>query len=35
MASAKQKNTQGDGDNDEKDNDSGIVDFNATDVKRS
>ncbi|MEZ5999155.1 RNA polymerase sigma factor RpoD [Hyphomonas sp.] len=34
MASAKQKNTQGDGDNDEKDNDSGIVDFNATDVKK-
>jgi RNA polymerase primary sigma factor len=34
MASAKQKNTQGDGDNDEKDNDSGLVDFNATDVKK-
>ena len=34
MASAKQKNTQGDGDNDDKDNDSGLVDFNATDVKK-
>ncbi len=35
MASAKQKNTQGDGDtDDEKDNDSGLVDFNATDVKK-
>ncbi|KJS24859.1 MAG: RNA polymerase sigma factor RpoD [Hyphomonadaceae bacterium BRH_c29] len=35
MASAKQKNTQGDGDNeDEKDNESGLVDFNATDVKK-
>ena len=34
MASAKQKNTQSDSVNDEKDNDSGIVDFNATDVKK-
>ena len=35
MASAKQKNTQSERDNDdEKDNDSGLVDFNATDVKK-
>ena len=35
MASAKQKNTQGDGEQDEdKDNESGLVDFNATDVKK-
>ncbi|WP_321490997.1 RNA polymerase sigma factor RpoD [uncultured Hyphomonas sp.] len=35
MASAKQKNTQTERDNDdEKENESGIVDFNATDVKK-
>jgi RNA polymerase primary sigma factor len=35
MASAKQKNTQSERDNDdEKDNESGLVDFNATDVKK-
>ncbi|MCA8902485.1 MAG: RNA polymerase sigma factor RpoD, partial [Hyphomonas sp.] len=35
MASAKQKNMQGDGDNeDDKDQDGGLVDFNATDVKK-
>ncbi len=35
MASAKQKNTQSEREtDDEKDNDSGLVDFNATDVKK-
>ncbi|MEZ5947622.1 MAG: RNA polymerase sigma factor region1.1 domain-containing protein, partial [Hyphomonas sp.] len=35
MASAKQKNMQGDGEHDDdKDQENGLVDFNATDVKK-